>query len=253
MNKDCVVHEEDYKGFHIIIEQDTDEKESPREWENLGTMVCWHRRYDLGDEQPKCDPIDYMRSMLSDNKINLVINSPEYCIWADHFNEPDDECYPENWLEQLSDSEIQEQFNKYYVVLPLYLYDHSGISMSTSHSYPYNDRWDAGQVGFIYVDKVTAREEFDNDDQKIINSLKGEVKTYDDYLRGNVYGYGIFDIQEDEEYDWSDSLESCWGYYPDHDDKHYYDSCLSEAKGVVNHLATMRDEKLWAELDKGEM
>ena len=24
---------------------------NPREWDNLGTMVCGHRRYDLGDEQ----------------------------------------------------------------------------------------------------------------------------------------------------------------------------------------------------------
>jgi len=24
--------------------------ESPREWDNVGTMVCSHRRYNLGDE-----------------------------------------------------------------------------------------------------------------------------------------------------------------------------------------------------------
>ena len=27
--------------------------ENPRKWDNLGTMVCSHRRYDLGDEQAK--------------------------------------------------------------------------------------------------------------------------------------------------------------------------------------------------------
>ena len=34
--------------------------ESPREWDNLGTMVCAHRRYSLGDE--KADQDDQYRS-----------------------------------------------------------------------------------------------------------------------------------------------------------------------------------------------
>jgi hypothetical protein len=36
--------------------------------------------------------------------------------------------------------------------------------------------------------------------------LIGEVKTYDDYLTGNVYGYKVIDEQGNEE-------DSCWGYY----------------------------------------
>lgn len=38
-----------YRGREITIEQD-DSPESPREWDNGGTLVCWHRRYDLGDK-----------------------------------------------------------------------------------------------------------------------------------------------------------------------------------------------------------
>lgn len=43
-----MVHEEDYKGYTIKIYHDED-AESPRDWDNLGEMVCFHRRYNLGD------------------------------------------------------------------------------------------------------------------------------------------------------------------------------------------------------------
>ena len=33
--------------------------------------------------------------------------------------------------------------------VPVYMYDHSGVSISLRHVYPYNDRWDSGVLGFI--------------------------------------------------------------------------------------------------------
>ena len=39
----------EYRGHEIKVYQDPD-AESPREWDNLGKMVCFHRRYALGDE-----------------------------------------------------------------------------------------------------------------------------------------------------------------------------------------------------------
>jgi hypothetical protein len=39
----------EYKEYTIKVEQDTD-PESPRECDNLGTMVCFHNRYILGDK-----------------------------------------------------------------------------------------------------------------------------------------------------------------------------------------------------------
>jgi hypothetical protein len=36
---------------NYILEIFPDEPyESPREWDNLGTMICFHRRYNLGDK-----------------------------------------------------------------------------------------------------------------------------------------------------------------------------------------------------------
>ena len=37
------------KKFELEVVQDTD-PESPRTWDNLGTMVCFHKRYELGDK-----------------------------------------------------------------------------------------------------------------------------------------------------------------------------------------------------------
>ena len=37
---------------------------NPREeCSNLGTMVCWHRRYSLGDEQPSESPDEWIKNM----------------------------------------------------------------------------------------------------------------------------------------------------------------------------------------------
>ena len=54
-------------------------------------------------------------------------------------------------LELLPMKALKELAERKNVVLPLYLYDHSGITMSCDLTYPYNDRWDSGQVGWIYA------------------------------------------------------------------------------------------------------
>jgi len=43
------IEEIDYKGYSIKIYYD-DLVESPREWDNLGEMICFHKRYLLGDK-----------------------------------------------------------------------------------------------------------------------------------------------------------------------------------------------------------
>jgi len=45
---DCL-DEQDYKGYSIKIYQDQDPP-NPRNFDHLGTMICIHPRYKLGDE-----------------------------------------------------------------------------------------------------------------------------------------------------------------------------------------------------------
>ena len=97
------------------------------------------------------------------------------------------------------------------IILPLYLYDHSGITISCSHSYPYNDRWDAGQVGWTYASYNEIKNEYETVNAETIEKAKqrliDETETYDNYLRGNSYGYII---EKDGE-----EIDSCWGYLGD--------------------------------------
>jgi hypothetical protein len=97
------------------------------------------------------------------------------------------------------------------VVLPLYLYDHSGITIQTS---PFSCPWDSGQVGFIYAEKKDIRENWmcknvtKKRHQQAIDLLVAEVSEYDSYLTGEVYGY-IIEAPDKEH------LDSCWGFIGD--------------------------------------
>jgi len=113
------------------------------------------------------------------------------------------------------------------LLFPLFLYDHSGIVLSLSNShYPFTDQWDAGQLGFILVDREKVLKEFGKKrltkqlKQKIGQIIEGEVETYNQYLAGDVYGYVV---SRDNEH-----IDSCWGYYGQ-------DDCLSEARSIVDY------------------
>lgn len=157
-----------FGDYTIRVMADPD-GESPREWDNLGTMVCWHNRYNLGD-------VDGEREYES----------------------------PESFLEEIGDDVI---------ILPLYLYDHSGITMNTTG---FSCPWDSGQVGYIYVSLEKVREEYKwkritkKRREHIEKYLTGEVETYDMFLRGDVYGFNI--TREDEDGEEVD-IDSCWGFY----------------------------------------
>lgn len=86
------------------------------------------------------------------------------------------------------------------VRLPLYLFDHSGITISTTSKRfracdP--DGWDWGLLGCIYVSKQDVRNEYGVNRvsrkvlEKVTKLLLAEVEEYDHYLTGNVYGYEI--------------------------------------------------------------
>jgi predicted Fe-S protein YdhL (DUF1289 family) len=72
-----------------------------------------------------------------------------------------------------------------HIILPLYLYDHSGITMSTT---PFSCPWDSGQVGWMFVTLEKVHERFgwnlvtDERRLKIMRLLRREVAVYDAYL-----------------------------------------------------------------------
>jgi len=169
---------EQFKKDDKILKVFFDENpENPRDWEDLGRMLCLHKRYNLGDRH------------------NL--DTDNFRDWSD--------------IEKY----LREDLNA-AVVLPLYLYDHGGISISTSRVYPYNDEWDSGQVGFIYAtkEKLKARK---LTKKKAVKILKEEVKTYNQYLKGLVYGYVLVKLKKCKTcgHVEESQIDSCWGFFGD--------------------------------------
>ena len=88
-------------------------------------------------------------------------------------------------------------FFQYICIKQLNLYDHSGITISTSSAYPYNDRWDSSPVGFVYITKgdliADGIVSDDNENWKEAAEpiIEREVQIYDYFLRGEVYSFTL--------------------------------------------------------------
>lgn len=158
-------------GLSVVIQQDFS-PESPRDECNLSTMWCWHKRYNLGDNDS---------------------NKPK----SSDFN---------SWEEM--EDHITSMFDV-AVILPLFLYDHSGITISTTS---FGCSWDSGQVGFIFITKEQAREMFrvkyitKQIRSKLLAEMVSEVKTYDSYITNCVYCFSLYSSDGNE-------ISSCHGFF----------------------------------------
>jgi hypothetical protein len=153
----------------------TDPINPRKDCDNYGIMACSHGRYLLGDEEAK-------------------IKSTDFKSW--------DEV--EKYL-------IRDMGA--VVILPLWLYDHGGITISTQPFYgrAQHAQWDSMRVGFIYA----TRESIERMQSwkrltkvrlaKVEDNLRVEVEIYDQYLTGDVYGYRISVDGE--------IIDSCYGFF----------------------------------------
>ena len=173
-----------YKDYTITVEQDTD-AENPREDDNLGTMICFHSKFNLGDK---------------------------------HDFDPEEAYKLEN--------------KKDIIKLPLYLYDHSGITMSTTK---FASSWDSGKVGFIYVTKEKIKKEYNwkyitkKRYSEIIRYLEAEVKMHNQYLTGDIYYYRIMEDYKE--------IDVCCSFYGK-------EHALLEAKCVIDGLIEHKEIQL---------
>lgn len=161
----------DVDGLAVKLYHDED-AQNPREDENdPAVMVCWHRRYTLGDDKKN---------------------------WAERWEGPADFLA---WAKRTRTA-----------FMVLYLYDHSGISMSCSSfvGRAHHADWDSGPVGFIYWDKARAaalgcdKPEWRRARKE--KDMRQQVETYNQYLTGDVYGYVVEDAD-------GEHLDSCWGFF----------------------------------------
>ena len=185
-------------GCTVNIYYDESPENPVTSWDILGTMYCAHSRYNLGNVHCR-DADDVLCRMCEDLLPQRMYDSRTVQDWI---NGDGDEA------------KVWALLHRHAIILPLYLYDHSNLSISTT---PYS-RYYSGQVGYYAVAKATARQEFKGKYiEKAKACMEGTVSVYDDYLQGDVYGYVVTDAEGNE-------TDSCWGYYGDPKTSGLYDA-----------------------------
>lgn len=127
----------------------------------------------------------------------------------------------ENVSQDRMDEISQGIRNGSLIGLPVFAYVHSGATIRCGGPNPFSCPWDSGQSGFVYTTREKALKEFGKKivtkalKEKVIRLLQAEVKTYDTYLTGQVYGYIVELVEfDDDGYEISaEELDACWGIY----------------------------------------
>ena len=215
---------ENYVGEHMGVKYRLprdDDAENPREAEDgwLGTMACEHGRYKLGDEGGTGLLTDAIRASAQyrdgwENDGSYGGRNPNAYV-----GDASEVSGIVKMLPRLRD----------VIYLPLYLYDHSGITMNTTG---FSCRWDSGQVGFIFVTAADVFKEYADEIKHykkpmlsvalratVLERLKAEVSVYDHFLTGQIYS-------------WEVGEESVSGYYGDQ----------SAAEGAETYIESLSDE-----------
>ena len=169
--------------------------ESPREWDNLTKIIAFGSYSHLGEKHG--------------------INANDFDGWD------------ENKAGVMKEYDVA-------IIEPLYMYSHSGQTISTSS---FSCKWDSGQLGWIIITKEDLR---NNWSLKRISKkyrlmaqdiLEAEVRTLDQYIRGDVFG---FDIEDEDE----NSEDSCWGFY----------GSDIKVNGILDHLCEEDREEVLKQL-----
>jgi hypothetical protein len=197
-------------GDYILQVIADDDPMSPREWDNLSHIYGQHRNYTIGDGEP---PSDHLRA--------LQRGGPRLLY---------------RWL---------RRYQGLVAFTKLGMYEHSGITVypvplgSNGHHAFDSDGWDSGTVGYAYVD----RERLDymgTDQADAERVMLAEVQEYDNFVRGDVWGFVLSKpCDHEDEHDSDESIAACphseivesvWGFIGD--PKYAHDEGMAEARAM---------------------
>lgn len=244
---------EEYRGLTINIYYDDNCDNNPRDWSNVATFVCEHRNYNLGDTQSIQDAVNELYSSYVSSKAvidyfvktrNAKLITGEESDNSDHYYEYETKYREKSYKHYIdADSSMDEdeiagqmedelglgeklqlvEESGEVVVFPISMYEHSGITLWIgSKDGHFDSQWDCSSIGFAYVEKSKAEEEgmlnpgenYNNDWKEwACAMMEGEMEIYDQFVRGEVYGYVIEDEYGEEATDVD--LCGCWGFFGD--------------------------------------
>lgn len=179
-------------GYKVKILFDNDPMNPRTEWDNITHFLFKHRRYILGDE----DAEEFLYKAIREGWWKLTNDEMDQVDYG-RDNEP--------FL-----IDLMRKYNLGYAK-EVRMYEHGGITISTSTSGQYSDPWDSGLLGWAFM---TRAEILDNWGGKYLTTkvkakadlaIESDIEVYDDYLTGAVFGYQI--KRKGEE------IDSSWGYY----------------------------------------
>lgn len=150
--------------------------DSPRNWDNLGIITAAHPRYSLSD-----NGWGFQRGEFSSREEHVKFLKDEYGA---------------------------------VVIKPLYLYDHSGLALSTTSfvGRAQHAEWDSGMIGFIFATRADILNRFDRKKlskkllERVNQVLENEVELFDLYIQGDVF---YFTIENSE----GEVVDSCGGFF----------------------------------------
>ena len=154
-------------------------------------------RYEIENDECPISPRD---PAMGDQWCKLVTFHGRYDLSDKH-----------NYVKDNYDSwdELQDAIKKFerpLAILPVYLYEHGGIRISTV---PFGCEWDSGQIGFVYCKRDDVRKYGPRvkttvngkAEKKLEEHLRNEIDLYDLYISGQTYMIKVFkeDFDGEEE------------------------------------------------------
>ena len=93
-------------------------------------------------------------------------------------------------------------------ITPIYAYSHGGTTFSLR---PFSDRWDSGQVGWLFVTQEAAKKNWPKYGGWVLAKCAErladqEFKVFKDWVDDGAYGWQVRDKD-------GEVVDSCWGYY----------------------------------------
>ena len=225
-------------NYCLHIKQENDACFDPRPEEHDSIMACFGDYRNYGDRKDEDTEEDFWNNLVwnhcdDDEIFNSLINGTLPTTRAKKDEDDtyhissltyDGEWIPFCWglnenevityaKDDFSIADCMKLMESHAVWLPLYIYDHSGVSMSCGiRTYPCNDRWDSSQCGWIIT--VTS------DKEQALKQMIAEVNEYDNYLQGYVYWYTLYregngtKIYDEVTDGWTE-IDSCGGFIGD--------------------------------------
>lgn len=217
MTYDYIDRTERIGSLIVQVVADTTGASDPRDNDNIARIYGEHRRYAIGDGEP---PAEHRRILERGGVAMLYRYMRRYGA---------------------------EDYSPMLAFSKLAMLDHSGISYYTveigrsSHHWSDSAGWDSGTVGYVYVNRKNWDTMHGGDIAIADEVIAAELKEYDDWARGNVWGFVISrpcDNADEHETDeeiadcpHAETVESVWGFVGD--PEYCWESAKEEADAIL--------------------